>query len=67
MSDAIIDYTNGKIKFDSDDIRNHAKEYYTETVKHKWYKFIENAMKLFDSKKYCLFQAKVDILVNYYN
>lgn len=51
MSDAIIDYTNGKIKFDSDDIRNNAKEYYTETVKHKWYKFIENAMKLFDSKK----------------
>ena len=51
MSDAIIDYTNGKIKFNSDDIRNHAKEYYTETVKRKWYKFIENAIKLFDSKK----------------
>ncbi len=51
MSDAIVGYTNGKIKFDLEDIRNHAKEYYTETVKHKWYKFIENAIKLFDSKK----------------
>lgn len=51
MSGAITDYTNGIIKFDSEDIRNHAKEYYTETVKHKWYKFIENAIKNFDSKK----------------
>lgn len=51
MSEAIADYTNGKIKFDREDIRNHAKEYYTETVKHKWYKFIENAIKNFDSKK----------------
>lgn len=44
MSEDIINYTNGKIKFDCDSIRKHAEEYYTEKVKHKWFNFIKNLL-----------------------
>ena len=43
MSKAIVDYTNGSLIFNYDEIRNHAKNYYTETVKNNWFEFIEKA------------------------
>ena len=43
MSKAIVDYTNGSLTFNYDEIRNHAKNYYTETVKNNWFEFIEKA------------------------
>lgn len=51
MSKVITDYTNGKIKFDSEIIRKHAENYYTENVKYKWYSFIDMTIKKFNSKK----------------
>lgn len=43
MSEAIVDYTLGNLTFNYDEIRNHAKNYYTETVKNNWFEFIELA------------------------
>lgn len=43
MSKVINDYTSEKIKFDVKSIRKHAKEFYTETVKKDWFKFLEKA------------------------
>ena len=43
MSKAIVDYTKGSLIFNYDEIRNHAKNYYTETVKNNWFEFIEKA------------------------
>ena len=43
MSKAIVDYTKGSLIFNYDEIRKHAKNYYTETVKNNWFEFIEKA------------------------
>lgn len=54
MSKAIVDYTKGSLIFNYDEIRNHAKNYYTETVKNNWFEFIEK-VKLKQTAKRVMF------------
>lgn len=51
MSKAIVDYTKGSLIFNYDEIRKHAKNYYTETVKNNWFEFIEKAKSKEKAKK----------------
>ena len=51
MSKAIVDYTKGSLIFNYDEIRKHAKNYYTETVKNNWFEFIEKAKSKEKTKK----------------